>query len=189
MSNKSKGKEKDGKKGISNSNKWAFDLSSLEQINSKNVVAPFPSVPQQIEDTAARKNNSSIKQIKEKKVWEIATSPFKNIMMTGLMAYLSGNSLQIFSIMMTAIAIFTPLKAILTTKSAFERYADLGISSLFIPTLIYIALNGAALAIGIYKVNTLGLLPTSLSDWVSFYAVVKQTIEFCGGGVPFASIK
>ena len=38
--------------------------------------------------------------LKLKKCWEIALGPAKQLPMQGIMAYMSGSSLQIFSIMM-----------------------------------------------------------------------------------------
>jgi ER membrane protein complex subunit 4 len=38
--------------------------------------------------------------LKLKKAWEIALAPAKQIPMQGIMMYMSGNSLQIFSMMM-----------------------------------------------------------------------------------------
>ncbi|URE16252.1 Transmembrane protein 85 [Musa troglodytarum] len=53
-----------------------------------------------------------------------------------------------------------------TSLSIFEPYKDSKVDILA-PKLLFIALNLAALALGVWKLNTLGLLPTHASDWVS----------------------
>ncbi|KAG6488474.1 hypothetical protein ZIOFF_049717 [Zingiber officinale] len=50
--------------------------------------------------------------------------------------------------------------------AVFEPYKDSRVDTLA-PKLLFIALNLAALALGVWKLNSLGLLPTHPSDWVS----------------------
>lgn len=100
----------------------------------------------------------------------IATSPGKQMLMTGLMLWMSGNSLQIFSIMMLGMAFWTPIQKLMTVNSAFARFRDSGVD-LIMPKLIYIALNLAGMGLALYKCNSLGLLPTSPADWVQMRTV------------------
>ncbi|UZP45620.1 hypothetical protein NXS19_013432 [Fusarium pseudograminearum] len=60
--------------------------------------------------------------LKLKKAWEVALAPVKGLPMTAIMMYMSGNSLQIFSIMMVFMAFKNPLMGLMNTNQAFERF-------------------------------------------------------------------
>lgn len=87
--------------------------------------------------------------------------------MNAIMMYMSGNTLQIFSIMMTAMLFMNPLKALSTVGSTFARFDNERTHSRLWPVkLAYIGLQIATIALGIWKVNGMGLLP-----YVSFLLV------------------
>ena len=80
--------------------------------------------------------------------------------MTAIMMYMSGNSLQIFSIMMVGMAFKNPIMGMVATNQAFERFESEGNkSSLVMVKAVYVAMQILALALGIWKVNGMGLLP------------------------------
>lgn len=58
--------------------------------------------------------------LKVKKAWEVALAPIKALPMTAVMMYMSGNSLQIFTIMTVFMAFKNPLVGIAGTNQAFE---------------------------------------------------------------------
>ena len=98
--------------------------------------------------------------LKLKKAWEVALGPIKGLPMTGIMMYMSGNSLQIFSIMMVFMAFKNPIMGILATNQAFERFeTDSNKARLLQVKLAYVAMQLVALALGVWKVNSMGLLP------------------------------
>lgn len=98
--------------------------------------------------------------LKLKKAWEVALGPLKNLPMTAVMMYMSGNSLQIFSIMMVFMAFKNPIMGILGTQQAFERFeSETNKGGIFQVKLAYIAAQLVALALGVWKVNGMGLLP------------------------------
>lgn len=98
--------------------------------------------------------------LKLKKAWEVALGPLKNLPMTAIMMYMSGNSLQIFSIMMVFMAFKNPIMGILQTQQAFERFeSETNKSGLLQVKLAYVAAQLVALALGVWKVNGMGLLP------------------------------
>ncbi|ODA77696.1 hypothetical protein RJ55_06298 [Drechmeria coniospora] len=105
--------------------------------------------------------------LKLKKAWEVALAPVKSLPMTAIMMYMSGNSLQIFSIMMVFMAFKNPLVGLMNTNQAFERFETVGDSSKLLQTkLVYVAMQLVALAVGVWKINAMGLLPTTRSDWL-----------------------
>ncbi|KAG1363725.1 ER membrane protein complex subunit 4 [Cocos nucifera] len=59
----------------------------------------------------------------------------------------------------------------------FEPYKD-SRADILAPKLLFIALNLAGLALGVWKLNTLGLLPTHASDWVSSLAPAQANGEW-----------
>lgn len=98
--------------------------------------------------------------LKLKKAWEVALAPVKQLPMTAIMMYMSGNSLQIFSIMMVAMAFKTPFMGLMATNQAFERFESESLKAkLFMVKGVYVAMQVLALALGIWKVNGMGLLP------------------------------
>ncbi len=98
--------------------------------------------------------------LKVKKAWEVALAPIKSLPMTAIMMYMSGNSLQIFSIMMVFMAFKNPIAGILATNQAFERFeTESNRAKIVQVKLAYVVMQLFALALGIWKVNGMGLLP------------------------------
>lgn len=80
--------------------------------------------------------------------------------MNAIMMYMSGNSLQIFSIMMTVMLFMNPIKALSAVGSTFSRFDNERTHARLWPVkLAFIALQLATIALGIWKVNGMGLLP------------------------------
>eukprot|EP00808_Paulinella_micropora_P030313 g7751.t1 len=94
----------------------------------------------------------------------VARAPVQQLFMTCFMLWMSGSTLQIFSIMMLSMAIWTPVQALFTVNKVFERFLSSGVD-LTLPKLIYIAINLAGIGVGLYKLHNLGLLPKA-SDWM-----------------------
>ena len=102
--------------------------------------------------------------LKLKKAWEVALAPVKNLPMTAIMMYMSGNSLQIFSIMMVLMAFKNPIMDLLATNQAFEKFESGGNRAQMLQVkLAYVAMQLLALAVGVWKVNAMGLLPFVIS--------------------------
>jgi len=107
--------------------------------------------------------------LKLKKAWEVALAPVKQLPMTAIMMYMSGNSLQIFSIMMVGMAFKNPIMGLMATSQAFEKFESKGTKEkLLMVKLVYVAMQLLALALGVWKVNGMGLLPTTRSDWLAW---------------------
>lgn len=98
--------------------------------------------------------------LKLKKAWEVALGPVKGLPMTFIMMYMSGNSLQIFSIMMVFMAFKNPLVGLVNTNQAFERFqTETNASKILQTKLVYVVMQIVALGVGIWKINGMGLLP------------------------------
>ena len=98
--------------------------------------------------------------LKVKKSWEIALAPAKSLPMNAIMMYMSGNSLQIFSIMMVFMLFKTPIQSLLQTNQAFARFETEGTKQkLLLVKAAYVLMNLVALSFGLWKVNSMGLFP------------------------------
>jgi len=111
-----------------------------------------------------------------KKAWEIALAPAKAIPMNAIMMYMSGNTLQIFSIMMTVMLFMNPIKALSSVGSTFSRFDNERTHARLWPVkLAFIALQIATIALGIWKVNGMGLLPYVIHIWRATYVCLMLT--------------
>ena len=117
--------------------------------------------------TAMATSNQQQKVLQAKlkaKAMSLATKPGQQIMMNAFMLWMSGKTLNIFSISVTSMAILSPLQGILTLERTFgpmqEQNADVTV-----PKLIFVALNLVWLGIGLYKMSSMRLLPTTSADW------------------------
>lgn len=107
--------------------------------------------------------------LKLKKAWEVAIAPAKSLPMSAIGMYMTGNSLQIFSIFMVVQLFKTPLTALANINQAFVRYeSEEKKTQMLQVKLVYVLCNLLALGLGIYKVNAMGLLPTTRSDWLAW---------------------
>ncbi|KAM7274848.1 hypothetical protein ACFE04_016714 [Oxalis oulophora] len=116
----------------------------------------------------------------EQKAWEVAQAPFKNLLMMGFMMWMAGSTVHLFSIGITFSALLQPLTALQGVAKVFDPYKDSKVDLLG-PKLLFIALNLGGLALGVWKLNTLGLLPTHASDWVSSLSPAPEVEYSCGG--------
>jgi hypothetical protein len=116
---------------------------------------------------------------KQRQVTAMSYAPGKSLLTTAFMLWMSGTSIQIFSIMMTGMALINPLKAIATVNQTFKPFEKEEGINLYIPKLIFISLQILSLGVAVYKCSTMGLLPLTSSDWVS-YLPVKAYVEHAG---------
>lgn len=160
---------------------WVLDLNSPPASKQKNSGIPDPpgypatssgSKKQQTSSKAAVRappTTHEMDVLKLKKAWEVALAPVKQLPMTAIMMYMSGNSLQIFSIMMVVMAFKNPVMGLMATQQAFERFETEGTrDKLLMVKAVYVAMQVLALALGVWKVNQMGLLPTTRSDWLAW---------------------
>ncbi|KAJ1424391.1 hypothetical protein B484DRAFT_451534 [Ochromonadaceae sp. CCMP2298] len=105
---------------------------------------------------------------KSRQLSALSYSPGKSLLTTAFMLYMSGTSIQIFSIMMTGMALVNPLKAIATVGETFKPFEKEEGLSLYIPKLTFLALQVLSLGVAVYKCSTMGLLPLTSADWISY---------------------
>lgn len=123
-------------------------------------------------------SQAQLDQLKIKKAWEFATSPAKNIPMNLIMSYMTGNSLQVIPIMMTLMLLWLPLSAIFTeTSRGFQAFTtEKNKSELILPKLVFILCHLANAAIGVWKLDKMGIIPYREADWID-WKVPAQLME------------
>ena len=106
-------------------------------------------------------------------------------MMTAFMLWMSGSGVHIFSIMITFYAVYNPIKSAFTVNTAFARFEDAKMgaaekANLLMSKITFVGMNLLAMSGALYKMSTMGLLPTTPSDWVSLLAV-PPNVQFSSG--------
>lgn len=80
--------------------------------------------------------------------------------MQAIMMYMSGNSLQIFSIMMVLMLFKGPIQGLINTNAAFAKYETPSTRARLVGVkAVYVLMQLLLLALGVWKVNGMGLLP------------------------------
>nr|CAB3495882.1 unnamed protein product [Digitaria exilis] len=173
-------------KGKGLARRWAVELHDASSSSASSAIPDPPgftrSAPDADDAAGARQRKDSETAWKAQKAWEVAQSPFKNLMMMGFMMWMAGSTVHLFSIGITFSALWQPLNALRSVGKVFEPFKDPRVDTIA-PKLLFVALNLAAMGLGVWKLNTLGLLPTNPSDWVSSLAPARE-VEYAGGGIP-----
>lgn len=91
----------------------------------------------------------------------LAAQPLQQAGMNAFMMYMSGSSLNMFSINTVGSAILTPMASIFGVERTF---ANLDVDTQM-AKLLYIAVNLAWLGFGLYKMSSMRLLPTTSADF------------------------
>jgi ER membrane protein complex subunit 4 len=153
--------------------KWKLDFSSRAVVNRKTSMLPDPpgydaAVFAEVElDTGKNKNKeleAAVIARKELALRAKAMEPLKQVGFMCFMLWMSGNSLQLFSIMMLSSCIYTPCQAIANVTKTFPKNKDVDV---MIPRALYCAVYFGQLIFAAYKLDKMGLLPTHASDWAS----------------------
>lgn len=163
--------------------KWKMDFTEGSQ-KSHSLPNPVGYVTSltDVGESGAVKKHEVDPELKQKKVWELAQSPLKNVGMMAFMMWMAGNTIQVFSIGVTFTGIFQPIKAIMGSGPLFARFSDAKTETA-LPRLQYCAIQFGGFLFALYKLNAMGLMPTHTSDWISSLAV-PQAMEYSYGGSP-----
>jgi len=160
--------------------KWLF-----ENLNSSSNVSKIPNPYGFVSDSSldtsrSRTQQESQAELKMKKAWEIAQSPFSMLPLYGLLFWLIPNTPSIYTLTFAVFALMNPLRQLLTFNSAFVSLQDANNAFTLLPCkLIYLLANLLFTGLALWKISKLGLLPVTDADWLAFYGV-KQPMEFVG---------
>mmetsp|Transcript_4831 Transcript_4831/g.7327 ORF Transcript_4831/g.7327 Transcript_4831/m.7327 type:complete len:165 (-) Transcript_4831:21-515(-) len=160
--------------------RWQFDMSGTS--SSLNVEKPpgFQSGFTYSQEIETRNSKTQI-ALKEKRAMQLAMAPGQSLLMNAFMMYMSGSSINIFSIMITGMVLSNCGKNIMNVNRAFSGIND-GKVKLVTPKIIYGALNILGVAMAFYKLTNLGLLPVTSADWTSRLPF-KTMLEYSGASL------
>ncbi|KAK0464738.1 DUF1077-domain-containing protein [Desarmillaria tabescens] len=156
-----------------------LDFASLEG-SSKYRQLPSPPGFSRSLTTSKGPSKSSIAstaaydQLKERRAWDMAIAPAKSLPMQAFMLYMSGGGVQIFSMGIVAMLLWTPFKNIAGINEAFVQFApSTGTTKITddpspakdrIRVMQYVDTGGGDCG----KCRSMGLLPTGTGDWLAF---------------------
>ncbi|CAN8069591.1 unnamed protein product [Agarophyton chilense] len=113
--------------------------------------------------------------------WQIANQPIRTLVTSAFALFMAGSSVQFFSIASTLTVLFMHFRCVLGTFDAFApvrkqlKFGELA------PQMIWrIALSVIGIAVGIWKAEQLGFLPTSESDWVGLlpFRRIEESVAY-----------
>lgn len=137
--------------------------------------------------SASNKNtlseNHQLVKFKKKKLWELAVTPGKNILMNIGMNYMSPNDIQVIPIMMLFMLFINTFKEIFEVNTKFsivDESIDAKVDSYDINIMkgIYILSCFGNLMVGLWKLNKMGLIPKTNSDWLSWEPKLESAEKF-----------
>ncbi|XP_004344430.1 ER membrane DUF1077 domain-containing protein [Capsaspora owczarzaki ATCC 30864] len=169
----------------SGSSSSSTSISTSNNSGSGELLSGYDATFRGSADARTARNPEALAQLKSMKAWEMALAPAKSVPMNGFMMWMAGNSIHIFSIMITVMMLITPVKAIFSTGTTFAKLTEDGKSQLLQQKLVFILANCLSIGMAMYKFSVLGLLPTSPSDWLSFLDP-KQILEVSVGSTAAA---
>lgn len=125
--------------------------------------------------TVQKPDEETLNELKVKKAWEVALAPAKQIPMNLIMSYMTGNSLQVIPIMMTLMLLWKPLQSIFTeTNSMFKQFKTEGNESdILLTKAVFVLCQLGSMGVGVWKLNKMGLIPNSESDWLAWQNIVQ----------------
>ncbi|XP_026578345.1 ER membrane protein complex subunit 4 [Pseudonaja textilis] len=166
--------------------KWAIELSSpgsggrgrSDRGSSQgDTLYPIGYSDKQVPDTSVQETD---RILVEKRCWDIALGPLKQIPMNLFIMYMAGNTISIFPTMMVCMMAWRPIQALMSISATFKLLESS--SQKFLQGLVYLIGNLLGLALAVYKCQSMGLLPTHASDWLAFIEPPER-MEYTGGGL------
>jgi ER membrane protein complex subunit 4 len=112
--------------------------------------------------TVTAPNQTAILAKRKAQAMSLATKPGQQILMNAVMMYMSGSTLNIFTISTTSAAILTPLTSIFRLETMFGKFEEVDTQ---MAKILYVVLNLVWLAMGMYKMSSMRLLPTTSADF------------------------
>eukprot|EP00775_Hariotina_reticulata_P003950 gene3950-4204_t len=166
---------------------WKLDFDSVENLQHRNKLDP-PGYDGGLAkewtpgtNTLSKRRDPKLIEKKQQALWTRASTPMRQVGFMCFMMWMMGNGIQIFSIIMTISGLATPIMAVIKSGEVFPPDPEKKLDTLS-PRLLYCLINLGQFVFALYKLNSMGLLPTHASDWLSAIAV-PQSVEYSFGAV------
>lgn len=167
-------------KGEQDRKDWNFDFTEINQKRSRGAKSEessppgYVSAPLKTDDSEDTGHN-----LVAKLGWSLALGPWKQLPLNAFIMWMAGNTISLFPIMMVVMMLIRPFQSIFSYKDVFQKLR--GDQALF-QKMVYLLGNVMAVGLGLYKVNSMGLLPTAQSDWLEFMDD-REYLEISHGGL------
>ncbi|KAM0791765.1 hypothetical protein ACM66B_004029 [Microbotryomycetes sp. NB124-2] len=168
---------------VASTSKWTLDYTDLTPKNSSVQDPPGHATPATKTSASAKTANSNspaaatkadkLDALRQTKAWEVALAPAKNVPMQAFMMYMTGGGVQIFSLMSVWFLLKQAVTGAVNVNKAFAPFTSATNStsspaSFTNQKLVFVACQIGLLLVGLWKCNSMGLLPTHESDWLAF---------------------
>ncbi|GAA6039248.1 hypothetical protein JCM8097_003226 [Rhodosporidiobolus ruineniae] len=162
--------------------KWTLDYASgpPPKVDVKDPPRYTPTLPAKASGKAATAQTRPVDldSLRAQKAWELALAPAKNVPMQAFMMYMSGSGIQIFSVMSVWFLLKQAVGGIMGVEKAFQPFtvasktktpaSDAPPASFLQQKAVYVLCQFGLLAVGLWKINSMGLLPKSEADFAPF---------------------
>ncbi|VEN64570.1 unnamed protein product [Callosobruchus maculatus] len=159
--------------------KWSLDNIRVNRVSTEALASPPGYSLSSVSSGAEVSKKTDVSRLINKKSWDIALAPLKQVPMNLFIMYMAGNSISIFPIMMVGMLFMKPLQAIWSAKTTFKMMET---SNAILQMIVYILGNFVNIGLALYKCHSMGLLPTHASDWLAFVEPPTR-LEYLGGGM------
>ncbi|KAH3763375.1 ER membrane protein complex subunit 4 [Pelomyxa schiedti] len=170
------------------SRRWQVVLEAGNDRDYDDPVGMVPGRPNLDESAhTSNQHRMQVAELKTKKAWELGKSPLQGILPNLLMLWMVGSTLNVMSVMMMYVPLSSALKGIFSLNTVFKPYSGPN-TKIVLPKLMFITVHFATLLLCIWKINTLGLFPTTASDWIAYLPFKEPHDVTFGGSVLGSSL-
>ncbi|BGP19151.1 hypothetical protein JCM10213_006503 [Rhodosporidiobolus nylandii] len=162
--------------------KWTLDYAStpprVEVRNPPGFAPAAASLKAASKSATSASKPANLDALRQQKAWELALAPAKNVPMQAFMMYMSGGGIQIFSVMSVWFLLKQAVGGIMGVEKAFAPFAAASKAeapasrtppaSFLQQKAVYVLCQFGLLAVGLWKINSMGLLPKSEADFAPF---------------------
>ena len=156
---------------LRNRSRWSLDFTKSSRAGGSDMPSP-PGFSASINALHAEASRQSDPSLRDKRSWDLALGPIKQVPMNLFMMYMSGNDISIYPIMTVVMMVIGLIKTLFSVNATFKALDNVnggggGMKNLGQKCVFLLGiLVGVALAI--WKCHGMGLLPTHTSDWLAF---------------------